>query len=427
MPFSFLPKIKELGIAPFLTSLHKEGKIASMSTTLPPVSSVAWASFLTGENPGVHGITGFVDRKPDGYDPFVPTAKNLLVPTIYQHLSRLGLRVCSLGVPATFPPAPINGTIVSGFLAPNLERAVYPPEELEKLKSFDYRLDIDAWSARKSHDSLSEQLPKSLTSRLNAAKHYLARERWDLFVLHLLETDRLHHFLWREMNSGEQSAVDLFAVIYRAIDKFISEVFDSIDEDSAIIILSDHGFTELKKDVYLNRWLITDGYLTLSEPNATNLNAVGSESKAFSMAPGRIYLHLKDKSPKGKLVEWSEAQGVREELTSSLLGIQDPETGSPVNERVVDMRSEWVSADFDRSPVQLPDLIAVPKQGYEIKGELNAPELFGLDRFSGMHSYGDALIYLNGDPVNGIDITDLPAIICDLLNVKSMNTKAVLS
>ncbi|MCH7619202.1 MAG: alkaline phosphatase family protein [Candidatus Marinimicrobia bacterium] len=427
MPFSFLPKIKELGIAPFLTSLHEEGKIASMTTTLPPVSSVAWASFLTGENPGIHGITGFVDRKPDGYDPFVPTAENLLVPTIYQHLSRLGLRVCSLGVPATFPPAPINGTIVSGFLAPNLERAVYPPEELEKLKSFDYRLDIDAWSARKSHDSLFEQLPKSLTSRLNAAKHYLARERWDLFVLHLLETDRLHHFLWREMNSGEQSAVDLFAVIYSAIDKFISEVFDSIDEDSAIIILSDHGFTELKKDVYLNHWLISNGYLTLSEPNATNLNAVGSESKAFSMAPGRIYLHLKEKSPKGKLVEGSEAQGVREELTSSLLGIQDPETGSPVIERVVDMRSEWVSADFDRSPLQLPDLIAVPKQGYEIKGELNAPELFGFDRFSGMHSYGDALIYLNGDPVNGIDITDLPAIICDLLNVKSMNTKAVLS
>ncbi|MCH7495677.1 MAG: alkaline phosphatase family protein [Candidatus Marinimicrobia bacterium] len=427
VPFSFLPKINELGIAPFLTSLCEEGQVASMTTTLPPVSSVAWASFLTGENPGIHGITGFVDRKPDGYDPFVPTAENLLVPTIYRHLSRLGLRVCSLGVPATFPPAPINGTIVSGFLAPNLERAVYPPEELEKLKSFDYRLDIDAWSARKSHDSLFEQLPKSLTSRLNAARHYLARERWDLFVLHVLETDRLHHFLWREMNSGEQSAVDLFAVIYRAIDKFISEVFDSIDEDSAIIILSDHGFTELKKDVYLNHWMISNGYLTLSEPNATNLNAVGSDSKAFSMAPGRIYLHLKDKSPYGKVLEGSEAQGVREELTSSLLGIQDPETGSPVIERVVDMRSEWVSADFDRSPVQLPDLIAVPKQGYEIKGELNAPELFGFDRFSGMHSYGDAMIYLNGDRVNDIDITDLPNIICDLLNVKSMNTKAVLS
>ncbi|MCH7495319.1 MAG: alkaline phosphatase family protein, partial [Candidatus Marinimicrobia bacterium] len=64
VPFSFLPKIKEMGIAPFLTSLHEEGEISSMSTTLPPVSSVAWASFLTGENPGIHGITGFVDRKP---------------------------------------------------------------------------------------------------------------------------------------------------------------------------------------------------------------------------------------------------------------------------------------------------------------------------------------------------------------------------
>ena len=427
VPFSFLSKIKEMGIAPFLTSLHEEGKITPMSTTLPPVSSVAWASFLTGENPGIHGITGFVDRKPDGYDPFVPTAENLLVPTIYQHLSRLGLRVCSLGVPATFPPAPVNGMIVSGFLAPNLERAVYPPEELEKLKSFDYRLDIDAWSARKSHDSLIDELPKSLTSRLNAARHYLDRERWDLFVLHVLETDRLHHFLWREMNSGERSAVDLFAVIYRAIDRFISDLFDSMDEDSAIIILSDHGFTELKKDLYLNHWLISNGYLTLSEPNATNLNAVESDSKAFSMAPGRIYLHLKDRSPKGKLLEGSEAEGVRKELTSSLPEIRDPETGSSVIERVADMRNEWDSADFDGSPVQLPDLIAVPKHGYEIKGELNAPELFGYNRFSGMHSYGDAMIYLNGDRVNGLDITDLPDIICDLLDVKSMKSKAVLS
>ena len=427
MPFSFLPKIKEMGIAPFLTSLYEEGEIASMTTTLPPVSSVAWASFLTGENPGIHGITGFVDRKPSGYDPFVPTAENLLVPTIYQHLSRLGLRVCSLGVPSTFPPAPINGTIVSGFLAPNLERAVYPPEEVEKLKSFGYRLDIDAWSARKSRDSLFEQLPNSLTSRLNAARHYLARERWDLFVLHVLETDRLHHFLWREMNSGERSAVDLFAVIYRTVDKFMSEVFDSVDEDSAIIILSDHGFTELTKDFYLNRWMINNGFLTLSESNAKNLNAMGSDSKAFSMAPGRIYIHLKDKSPKGKVPEGSEAKGLRKELTSALPGILDPETGLSVIERVADMRSEWDSADFDRSPVQLPDLIAVPVQGYEIKGELNAPELFGLDRFSGMHSYGDAMIYLNGDQVNDIDITDLPNIICDLLNVKSLNTKAVLS
>jgi len=214
VPYSFFPTIKELSLAPHLYSLYEENKIQPIETTLPPVSSVAWASFLTGVNPGVHGITGFVDRVPGSYEPFVPTAENFKVPTIYQHLSRMGLRVCSLGVPATFPPSPINGVLVSGFLAPNLERSTYPPEEFEVLKSFGYQLDIDAWSARESASSLFEQLPKTLTARLNAARHYLAMENWDLFVLHLIETDRLHHFIWRQLARREEPAVNLFRIIY---------------------------------------------------------------------------------------------------------------------------------------------------------------------------------------------------------------------
>ena len=130
VPYSFFPAIGEMNLSPILSSLHKTNKIQTMTTTLPPVSSVAWASFLTGVNPGVHGITGFVDRRQEGYAPFVPTAEEIQVSTIYQHLSRIGLRVCSIGVPATFPPVPINGILVSGFLAPNVERCVYPIEEI---------------------------------------------------------------------------------------------------------------------------------------------------------------------------------------------------------------------------------------------------------------------------------------------------------
>ena len=135
LPFSFFPKIDKLDLSPFLADLYQKKLLHPMTTTLPPVSSVAWASFLTGVSPGEHGITGFVDREPDGYAPYVPTASNLNVTTLYQHLSRNGHRVCSLGIPATFPPEPINGVIVSGFLAPSLKRAVYPKEEYTYLKS----------------------------------------------------------------------------------------------------------------------------------------------------------------------------------------------------------------------------------------------------------------------------------------------------
>ena len=421
LPFSFFSKIDKLDLSPFLADLYRKKMIHPMTTTLPPVSSVAWASFLTGVSPGEHGITGFVDRVVNGYAPFVPTASNLNAATLYQHLSQYGLRICSLGVPATFPPEPVNGVIVSGFLAPSLERAVYPNEEYNYLKSIDYKIDIDAWSARKSDLSLIEQLPKTLSARLKAARYYLTREPWDLFVLHILETDRLHHFLWRQMEEEESSAIDLFTTIYKMINDFLVEISKPISSDASFIILSDHGFSRLNKDVYLNRWLEDEGYLLLSDPNATNLGGMNKSSKAFSMAPGRIYLHLKGDTPEGKVKMGSEADQLRKKISESLSNLRDPETGENVLERVVDMRQEWNTADFNRSKVQLPDLIAIPFPGYELKGDLLAKELYGTDRFSGMHAYGDAFVYLDGDSdPNEYDITQLSSIICSKLGISDL-------
>ena len=428
LPYSFFPKIDNLNLSPFLADLHQRKLIHPMTTTLPPVSSVAWASFLTGVSPGEHGITGFVDREPNGYAPYVPTASNLNATTLYQHLSRKGLRICSLGVPATFPPEPINGVIVSGFLAPSLERAVNPKEEFNYLKSIKYQIDIDAWSARKSDESLIEQLPKTLSARLKAARHYISREPWDLFVLHILETDRLHHFMWRQMEEGETPAIDLFSTVYNMIDAFLVEISKSLSPDTALIILSDHGFSRLKKDVYLNKWLRDEGFLKLTDPNTTNLSGMNVSSKAFSMAPGRIYLHLKSDTPAGKVEKGPEADQLKDNISKSLLNLTDPETGKNVIEKVVDMRQEWNTSNFDKSVVQLPDLIAIPFPGYELKGELSAKELYGNDRFSGMHAYGDAFVYLDGDSdSNKYDITQLSSIICAQLGISDLTQKGNLA
>ena len=421
LPYSFFPAIGEMNLSPILSSLYQTNEIYPMTTTLPPLSSVAWASFLTGVNPGVHGLTGFVDRKPGGYEPFVPTAEDLQVSTIYQHLSRIGLRVCSIGVPATFPPVPINGILVSGFLAPDIERSVYPLEEVETLKSFDYKLDIDAWSARESDESLIAQLPKTLSARITAANHYLNKENWDLFVFHILETDRLHHFMWRQMNDKESKTLDLFSSVYGQIDSFLQKLMGRLSEETALMILSDHGFTELKKDFYLNRWLMEAGYLSLSDHHATNLTGIAPGSEAFSMATGRIYLHLKGKAPHGTVSNDHIAEALRKEISQSLENVRDPETGSKVIQKVVDMREEWDLAEFDNSSLQLPDLIAIPSPGYELKGDLSGNRLFGTDRFSGTHSYGDAFVYLNGErEEENLDITDMPGKICSFLGVQQM-------
>ena len=67
-------------------------------------------------------------------------------------------------------------------------------------------------------------------------------------------------------------------------------------------------------------------------------------------------------------------------------------------------------------------MIAIPSPGYELKGELPGSELFGADRFTGMHTCGDAFVYLNGERgEEGLDITDIPGKICSFLGVRQMN------
>ena len=66
-------------------------------------------------------------------------------------------------------------------------------------------------------------------------------------------------------------------------------------------------------------------------------------------------------------------------------------------------------------------MIAIPSPGYELKGDLSDNTLFGTARFSGMHSYGDAFVYLNGErEEENLDITDMPGKICSFLGVQQM-------
>ncbi|MCX7598988.1 MAG: alkaline phosphatase family protein, partial [Armatimonadetes bacterium] len=96
VPCSFLRAQIAAGNLPNLARLAAEGELREAVSVHPPVSSVAWASFLTARNPGKHGIFGFVDRRPLSFDLYIPTASDLKAQTIWEILSRQGRRVCSI-------------------------------------------------------------------------------------------------------------------------------------------------------------------------------------------------------------------------------------------------------------------------------------------------------------------------------------------
>src|SRR5947207_3976676 len=144
VPHSLLLKLISSGIMPNMARLVEAGTLGRMQSTLPSVSSVAWTSFRTGLNPGQHGITGFIDRRPRSYKTYLPTTNNILVPTIEEYAQNFGLKVFTMGMPVNYPPVKLkNGISIGCFLSPSVEKGVFPPSALADLKEIDYQLDVN--------------------------------------------------------------------------------------------------------------------------------------------------------------------------------------------------------------------------------------------------------------------------------------------
>jgi len=118
------------GHLPSLARLMQEGVHGELMSTLPPVTSPAWPSFMTGMNPGKHGVFDFIRRRPGGFD--MVNASHIAAKTLWQLLSEAGRRVGVIAVPVTYPPCPVNGFMISDILSPRHAEIAYPPGLLRR-------------------------------------------------------------------------------------------------------------------------------------------------------------------------------------------------------------------------------------------------------------------------------------------------------
>ena len=116
VPYSFLRRVIDDGLMPNLAALVTDKNFKAMNSVLPPVSSVAWSSFMTGRYPVNHGIHGFIERVPQTMEVYVPTSTHQNGRTLWEYLSELDRRVFVMNVPVTYPPRKVNGILIGGFL-----------------------------------------------------------------------------------------------------------------------------------------------------------------------------------------------------------------------------------------------------------------------------------------------------------------------
>ena len=106
------------GELPHMARLLAEGAYGELTTVIPPMTAPAWTSFVTGKNPGKHGIIDFVRRRAGSYAIEPINATHRQAPSIWRIAGEAGRRVGAINVPITFPPEPVNGFLVSGLLTP---------------------------------------------------------------------------------------------------------------------------------------------------------------------------------------------------------------------------------------------------------------------------------------------------------------------
>jgi predicted AlkP superfamily phosphohydrolase/phosphomutase len=418
-PFSLLESPEGRAACPRLAALAARGAFRRIHSVYPTVSSCAWASFMTGLDPGGHGIFGFVDRRPATWEAYLPNGTHLRAETLWERLSRHGKRVCVLNVPGTWPPRPVNGVLVGCFLSPGLDRISADPEVVRYLRSIDYRVDVDAWEARRDPAGLADEVALVMDRRAEAALHFLGRERWDFAMVHFMALDRFQHFAWGPFAAGDPVLHPAVLDAYRRADRHLGALVDAAGPGVAVMVLSDHGFCAIRREVQVNRWLEEQGWLVLkdrTDPRAGLRNVDPARSKAYSLIPGRIYLNLAGREGGGTVAPGAESETLRREIGERVLAWRDPDGGAPVVRAVLSREALY------RGPraADGPDLLAHPADGYDLKGRFAVDRVFENGALTGMHTFGDAFLLSADAPLpdrEDLAVTDVHGILCGMLGV----------
>lgn len=412
VPCGLLEEMVERDVMPNMARLIEMGTLSPMNASIPEVSSTSWSCFMTGVNPAKHSIFGFMELDRKTYSWRFPNFHNLKAKTIWEIASEHGKRNIVINIPSTYPARPLRGMLVAGFVALDLQKACYPEEMYQYLKRINYKLDVDASKAVTEPDEFKNDILQTFQKRKEAILHLFDSEEWDLFIAAITETDRLHHYLWSAYRDPSHREHQFFIDFYKLLDTFIGEFYRRLNGEIPFIIVSDHGFTEIKQEVYLNWYLRELGYLRFTTETPESFRDISPESTAFALDPSRIYVHLKGKFSNGP-VSPSSYYEIRDSLKNDLLRLKHD--GQQVIKRVYLKEEIYSGEELEDAP----DLVAMPEEGFDLKGSIKKNSLFGRSALTGGHTRSNATFYINrkASLPDDIEITDVGATVLSLLGI----------
>jgi predicted AlkP superfamily phosphohydrolase/phosphomutase len=270
-----------------------------------------------------------------------------------------------------------------------------------------YRTDIDTLKSREDPEFLWQELIQTMAGH-EKALDFLWDEPWDYFEFVITGTDRLHHFLWDAYAEAAHPFHERFFEYYRRADRVIDRIVTAYVKASGghagLYLLSDHGFTGIVQEVYLNAWLEQNGFLAFNAPEPKGLEDIADGSRAFALDPNRIYLNMKGRFPKGQ-IEAAGKNALRKEIARKL--------GTLVHGGRKVVRKVFFSEEIYSGPyaAKAPDLIVLGEPGFDIKGSVKKKDVFGRTSLQGMHTWDDAFFWAATDHGPDLAIENIAPII----------------
>lgn len=391
------------GKLPNLSKYMNNGAYGQLKSVVPPMSPPAWTSFVTGKNPGKHGVLDFTTRKPGSYALEFVNARSRKAETIWKIMSDAGKRVCTMALPISYPPEKINGCMISGVDTPGASGGVADPSAFHPPALYDeirkavglylispnlFALENDQW------EEMVEAALETVQRKMETALYLYGKEPWDCFMVVIGETDAISHRLWKyhdqrspfwEEKGVPPQGEDPILRIYQKVDDYLGRLCDLAGTDTTTIIMSDHGHGgNSGKAVYLNCWLEEQGFLSFKARGNGNFfssmvkgmisaNLQWAKTNALKFLPPNIKKELLRKTNLASRIEstlrfsnieWSQTKAYSEEtpyfptIWINLEGREPDGTVEAglayeeVRERIIEGLYRWVDPETGRQVVK---------------------------------------------------------------------------
>ena len=315
------------------------GCYGKLESVIPPITVPAWMCMATSQDPGSLGVYGFRNRSDHSYEALeIATARSIREVTIWDQIAMEGGRSVLIGVPPSFPPRKVNGICVGCMLTPDPAKDVYthPASVKDEIATLvgDYPVDVKGFRTD-DKEWLKDSIYDMTRKHFDIVRHYVEHAEWEYFEFVEIGVDRIHHGFWKHHDPRHKQyepGNPYEAVIrdyYRYVDRELGSVFELLDEDTIVLIMSDHGARALDGGFCVNEWLVQSGFLVLNErPSEVTpfgqLDVNWSRTKVWSEGGyyGRVFLNVKGREPLG-IIEPADYESVRDELIQKLEAVLD--------------------------------------------------------------------------------------------------------